>query len=84
MKEQFNIEHQYQLYLKRIGLSEATMHGEQKKQLRLTFYGACGQMLILLREDLAAIENEDEAAEVLQNMLDQVGNFLLNKSGQQN
>ena len=76
MKKDFELEFQYQLYLKRVSLKEEKMHPEQKKQLREAFYGACGQMLILLRDDLGALENE-EATIVYKNMVQQVSNFFL-------
>lgn len=58
MNKQFDLEHQYQLYLKRVALSENTMHPQQKKQLKEAFMGACGQMLILLRDDVGALEEK--------------------------
>jgi hypothetical protein len=72
----FNLEEQYQLYLKRVALKESEMHPTQKKQLRQTFMGACGQMLLLLRDDLGKLE-EPEAIEAMQNMLNQVSDYFL-------
>lgn len=83
MNSEFNIEHQYQLYLKRMSISERNMHPEQKKQLRETFFGACGQMIILLRDELSALK-ESEAIEQMQNMLDQIGGYFLSITGKQN
>lgn len=73
---EFNLEHQYQLYLQRMALSESTMHPQQKIQLRQTFFGASGQMLILLRDKLSKLE-EEKAIETLQDLINQVGNFFL-------
>ena len=72
----FNLEEQYQLYLKRVALKESEMHPTQKKQLRQTFMGACGQMLLLLMDDLGKLE-EPEAIEAMQNMLNQVSDYFL-------
>lgn len=36
----FDLEHQYQLYLKRVKLSETTMSEVQKKETRQAFMGA--------------------------------------------
>jgi hypothetical protein len=80
---QFDIEVQYQLYLKRVALNESQMHPEQKKQLRQAFYGACGQMLILLRDDLAALE-ENKAIDTMQKMLDQIGKYFINAANKSN
>jgi hypothetical protein len=74
--KEFTLEHQYQLYLSRMALVEDKMHPVQRLQLRQTFYGAVGQILILLKEDISQFE-EDEAIEILQAMLNQVGDFFL-------
>lgn len=74
--KQFNLEHQYQLYLKRVALTEAEMHPEQKKQLRQAFMGACGQIILLLRDEVGKLE-EDAAIKVMENMIEQVGNYFL-------
>ena len=66
--EQFNLEKQYQLYLERVGITESQMHPIQKIETKRAFMGACGQMLILLRDDLGALE-EDKAIEQLQKLL---------------
>ena len=67
----FDLEHQYQLYLKRVGLKEENMHPVQKTETRRAFMGACGQMLILLRDDLGVLE-ESKAIEIMQDMINQV------------
>lgn len=79
----FNLENQYQLYLKRMGLIESTMHPQQKIQLRQTFFGASGQMLLLLRDDLSELE-EEKAMETLQDLINQVNNFFLSEMGKMN
>lgn len=81
--QEFNLEHQYQLYLQRMALSEDTMHPQQKIQLRQTFFGASGQMLILLRDELSKLE-EEKAMETLQYLINQVGNFFLAETNKQN
>lgn len=80
---EFNLEHQYQLYLERVALNEKQMHPEQKKQLRQTFFGACGQMLILLRDDLSNLD-ESKAIDTMQDMINQVGNYFLSESNKTN
>lgn len=74
--ERFSLENQYQLYLKRMKLNESKMHPEQKKQLKETFFGATGQMLLLFRDGLTELSDED-AIKQMQSMLDQIGNFFL-------
>ena len=81
--QEFNLEHQYQLYLQRMALSESTMHPQQKIQLRQTFFGSSGQMLILLRDELSKLE-EEKAMETLQDLINQVGNFFLAETNKMN
>lgn len=59
------------------------MHPIQKKQIRQTFFGASGQMLILLRDEVSKLE-EEEAIHLLQDMLNQVSNFFLAESNKMN
>ena len=82
-KKTFNLEYQYQLYLKRVGLEESVMHPVQIKETRQVFFGACGQMLILLRDEVGALE-EEEAFEVYTDLINQVGAFFLNETNRQN
>jgi phosphopantetheine adenylyltransferase len=81
--QEFNLEHQYQLYLQRMALSESTMHPQQKIQLRQTFFGASGQILILLSDELSKLE-EEKAIETLQDLINQVGNFFLAETNKMN
>lgn len=81
--QEFNLEHQYQLYLQRMALSESTMHPQQKIQLRQTFFGASGQMLILLRDELSKLE-EEKAMETMQDLINQVYNFFLAETNKMN
>lgn len=71
----FDLEHQYQLYLQRVGLKEENMHPIQKTETKRAFIGACGQMLVLLRDDLGKLE-ENKAIEILQDMMDQVAAYF--------
>lgn len=74
--EKFSLENQYQLYLKRVALTESKMHPDQRRETRQAFMGACGQMIFLLRDELASLE-EDEAIAVLEKMKNEVGNFFI-------
>lgn len=79
----FNLDHQYQLYLERVKLSEDKMSEVQKQETKRAFMGACGQMLILLRDDLA--ELEDLAAfNQYRDMINQVQNFWIKENNQMN
>ncbi len=76
--EKFNIEHQFMLYLERVGLNIKTMHPIQLQETRRAFYGAAGQMLILLRDDLSELP-EEEAISKLDSMIIQVEAFWMNQ-----
>ncbi len=75
----FNLEEQYQKYLKMVELKETTMHPVQRLETRRAFMGACGIMLVLLREDVAALP-EDEAIGKLEDMNKQVKQFLIDQT----
>lgn len=71
----FNLEAQYKLFLQRMGLNEQNMHPEQKIQLKQTFFGACGTILLLFRDDISELD-EDKGVEAMQSMLQQVEYFF--------
>lgn len=75
MHKKFTIEEQYKLYLKRMNLDEGKMHPVQKKQLKQTFYGAFGQLLILMRDETAAL-TEEEGMQVLNAQMMEVIDFF--------
>ena len=75
MENRFSIEEQYKAYLKRIALKEENMHPFQKVQLKQTFFGAWGQLLVLLHEDLSDL-NEEDAIRGLASMTEQVADFF--------
>lgn len=77
--KKISIEEKYQFYLKKINLSETTMHPEQKRQLRHAFYGSAGILLIALRDELTELD-EEESIECLDDMMKQVGDFVNNKN----
>lgn len=80
---QFNLNDQYKVYLERVALKEEAMHPTQRKQLKEAFYGACGQLLIVFRDELTVID-EDKAVEEIQNMINQVGDYFLSIKGESN
>lgn len=76
MNEKFNLESRYLFYLNKVKLKESEMHPIQKKQLKQTFFAACGVMLELLQNDIAEIEDGTKAIECLENMKNQVKNYF--------
>lgn len=83
MKKDFDLEYQYQLYLKRVALKEDIMPEIQKRQLRQAFMGACGQIILLLRDDVGAL-SETDAIKTMENMINQVGNYFLKATNKNN
>ena len=81
--KQFNLEKQYELYLQRVGLKESQMPKTQKVEMKRVFIGACGQMLIMLRDDLTQL-SEEESIIQLESMINQVANFFLNEQNKFN
>ena len=60
----FNLEYQYQRYLKRVGLSEDTMGPNQKPETRRAFMGAAAQLLVLFSKDILELENTEAASHI--------------------
>lgn len=77
----FDLDHQYSLYLKRSGLKEAEMHEVQRIETKRAFFGACGQMLLLLRDDLGGMEDEDRAILTMADMVHQCERFWKDQLG---
>lgn len=73
--DKFNIETLYQQYLQRVGLEESKMAPLQQKQLRQTYFGASGNLLMLLKNDISPLP-EDEAVIVLEDLINQVANYF--------
>lgn len=74
----FDLNHQWSLFCERCQIPENKMPEDQRREMKRAFFGACGQMLILQKDELAdyADKNGDEAAAgILQDMLRQVGDF---------
>lgn len=81
--EKYQIEYQFKLYLQRVGLAGKVLHPEQDKQLRQAFYGAFGQLLFLMRDDVSELD-EDAAIAVLEDLKKQVGEFFLRENSRSN
>lgn len=81
--EKFNIENQYKLYLQRMKLDEKIMPQVQRIETKRTFYGAFGQLLMLLQNEIPELSDE-EAIKTLDSMINQVGQFFINETHKQN
>jgi hypothetical protein len=71
----YDLNAQFDLYLKYTGLSKKPISEAQYTGTKRAFMGAIGQMLLLFRDDIGAIENEAEAVAVMENLFEQVETF---------
>ena len=83
MDKKFTIAEQYKLYLQRMNLPEDKMHPVQKRQLKQTFYGAWGQSMIHMRDEIAA-ESEDDGIAVIEAQMKEVAEFFIKETNRQN
>lgn len=86
LPKDFDLNHQWGLFLERCGISAITMPEDQHREMKRAFFGACGQLLIVFKDELndyADKKGEIAAAHVMQNMLDQVGDFWQKETDKQ-
>lgn len=77
----FNVEEQYQAYLRRVAMTEAQMGTVQRVETRRAFFGAWGQALLCLQDDIAPLP-DDDGVRALSDMINQVAAFWENESNQ--
>jgi hypothetical protein len=73
----------YTAYLKSVGLKQSKMSLGQNRELRRAFFGACGMMMVKLRDDIGTLP-EDQAVKVLEDMFHQVNEFFLKENNKLN
>ncbi len=86
LPKDFDLNQQWSLFLERCQIHERQMPEDQRREMKRAFMGACGQMLILLRDELGDYDDKhgvEASSKVLQNMLDQVGAFWENETKKQ-
>lgn len=71
-------------YCELAGLPEEEMSPVQRQETKRAFFGACGQLLIAFRDDVGAIEDEEEAVACMEDMIQQVANFWMDEAKKQN
>lgn len=72
----FTVAGQYQKYLKMVQLPESAMNPIQAIETKRAFFGAWGQALIHMRDEVGVLP-EDEAVSKLEEQLQEIGNFWL-------
>lgn len=78
-KEEFSIEHQFHLYLVRMGYSETRMPRDQYHQLKQAFFGGFGQSLTVMTVEVSELP-ESRAMSAIDGMINQVTAFFLAES----
>lgn len=82
LEKSLDLEDQYKMYLDKVNLSESNMHPLQRVETKRAFMGACGQMLVLFRDVLGAIEDEDKAILQMEDLFNQVKIYWNNEANQ--
>lgn len=79
----FNLELRFQEYLKQTKQSPTRMAPGQLREMRRVYFGACGHLLALLRDEVAKMP-EDDGVVAVADLWTQVGNFWTRESLSQN
>lgn len=79
----FNLDTEYQKYLDLIGVKEAQMNPIQRVETKKAFYGGCGQILLVLRDGISFLP-ENEAMAEMQSLLNQAKEFWMEEVKQYN
>lgn len=72
----FNIEDQWKLYMQKMGMVESRLSPIQLSETKKAFIGGISQMLLIMRNDLAKLTDE-QAIGKLENMFNQVNKFWM-------
>lgn len=70
----FKMEHQFTLYLQRMGLSRESVPAEQLIEIKMAFYGGASQLFFLMTQDCPKL-TENEHVIVLEKIMDQFADF---------
>lgn len=72
----FNLDEEYTKYLGFIDCKEESMGEIQRSETKKAFMGGCGQMLLLFRDQIAALP-ESEAIAQMQDLFNQAKEFWM-------
>lgn len=81
--DRFAIKRQWKKFCEHAGIPENKMPPDQRREMRRAFYGAWGQALIHLRDEISALP-EIEAIAVMDRQLNEVADFWLAEKNQNN
>ena len=74
---------QWQLYLHRAGLHKSQMGEFQYQETRRAFFAACGQMLLVFRDEITEFP-DDEAVLIMDELINEVNVFWLREANSPN
>lgn len=79
IKKDFDLHYQFKLYMERCSVPDISkMPADQLRETRRAFFGACGQMLILFRDEITEFD-ESAGIEIMQDLLNQVCRYWENE-----
>lgn len=81
--EKFNLNFQFKVYLSLVGLEENKMSEIQLQEIKRAFMGACGQMLLMFRDDITKLTDE-QAIQTMQELLDEASKYWENETNYKN
>ena len=70
-----DLEVQYQKYLDMVSLKESEMGSIQKRETKRAFFGGCIHLLVLFRDTVGEIEDEDRAILHLEDLMQQAEQY---------
>jgi len=82
MNKIFKIEHQFDLYLSRMGMAKENLIPVQLIETKRAFIGAWSQLLFLFRDDIIEL-SENDAIATMESMVNQCDKFWEDEVKQQ-
>lgn len=71
----FLVDDQWKLFLEKVKLDEALMHPDQVREMKRAFYAGCGQMLLVIRDEVSKLKTDDDMIAAMDNLLSQINKF---------
>lgn len=77
--ENYDLNEQFELFLSRMKFNRDIMPAVQYTELKRAFYAGCSQMMLLFRDGIGAIEDEEKALAITENLFAQTCDFWINE-----
>lgn len=75
LTRRFDLIVQWEVFLKEMNLDEEKMPLDQRTQIKQAFYAGCGQMLMLVRDDVGDLKSEKDMIAAMEDLMKQVNDF---------